>query len=135
MSFLKTLGQVMNASKGLIGIGTNLIPVVGPIISALIPKAAPGVQNVADELPEIAKVIAQTEALGQALGADGPKKLTAAIPLVASIILKSPISAGKRIKDQELFMRGITKTSDGMADILNSFDDDVIVDIKATVIK
>ncbi len=116
MSFLKKLGQVLNAASG-------LIPVFGPLIAVAIPKSAPTIQNINDELPKIAEVIVQVEAIGQAMNIPGAKKLEVAAPLVAQIVYQSQLLAGKKIKDQAMFMKGVTEVAGGVADILNSLDD------------
>jgi hypothetical protein len=119
MSFLKKLGEVLNA-------GSGLLPIVGPLINIFAPKAAPGVQNVSDELPKIAAIIAQIEAIGQAMQLPGAKKLEIAAPMVAQIVLASPLMAGKSIQDQVLFMKGVTGIAGGMADLLNSLNAAVV---------
>lgn len=115
MSFLKQLGQVINA-------GSGLIPVFGPIISMLIPKSAGTVQNVSDELPQIAAAIAQVEAVGQAAQLPGAQKLEMATPLVKLILMGSPLFKGKKIQDPALFNKGVMAISSGMADLLNAID-------------
>ena len=65
----------------------------------------------------------QVEVFGQVLGTNGPDKLKAATPSVQQILLSSLV-AGKKIKDEELFKSGSIKVTDGVAEILNSLDED-----------
>lgn len=116
-SFLKNLGQILNAGVGVVSI---LSPTLGPLIGALIPSTKAGIQNINDELPEIADTIVKVEAIGQALSLQGPDKLKISIPLVTQIIMKSKLMYEKVIKNAALFQQGVTKIADGMVDILNS---------------
>lgn len=115
-SFLKKLGQVINA-------GGALVPVLGPLITGLAPKTAPTIQNINDELPKIIAVVAQMEAVGQALQLPGPRKLELAVPMVTQILLAAPFMHGKKIKDPTLFTQGVKNLTSGVVDVLNSLDE------------
>jgi hypothetical protein len=115
-SFLKKLGQVINA-------GGALVPVLGPLISGLAPKTAPAIQNVSDELPKIIAVVAQMEAVGQAMQLPGAKKLELAVPMVTQILLAAPFMHGKKIQNPALFSQGAKNLTSGIVDLLNSLDE------------
>lgn len=99
--------------------------VVAPIISALFPKAAKAVDAVEDGLTETAKVVVQVETLGQIWGKAGEDKLDASVPPIANILM-SRIVAGRKIKDQALFLEGSRAIASGMAQVLNSMSADAI---------
>lgn len=123
MKLLSRIGQI--ALKA-----TELIMGYGPLVKQAIPGTRDdrAIDLVADKLVELRDVIVQVEIFGQALGLAGADKLKAAGPAVAQVILSSSILAGRKIRDPELFKRGATKMSDGMADIMNSLDDKVETD-------
>lgn len=114
MTFLKKLG-------GAVLKGVAIVGGITPIISAANPQAGRIVDTATGDLTQIAGVIGQIEAAGQALGLDGIHKLIAAGPLVAQAVASSSLMLGKKIDDVPLFKRGCDKMADGMADILNSF--------------
>lgn len=118
MSWLKALG------KGLLAAG-KVAPVVGPIVSAVVPGAAavvnsPAVARTLDSLDEIANIIMVAEVMGQQAGSTGAQKLAAATPLVIQSVLATSVLTGKTIADPALFQLGCQKIGSGMADVLNS---------------
>jgi hypothetical protein len=115
MTFLSKLGAAL--LKG-IGIVSGLLPIVS--------QAFPGgvINTVSKDLSQIAEIITSVEAAGQALQLAGDKKLEAAAPLVAQVILQSSMLVNNKIKDPALFMAGCTKIASGMADVLNSLHED-----------
>jgi hypothetical protein len=112
LSFLSKLGQVLAKAAG---IATGIAPVL-TVMSPFGPAIG--------ELQAIATVIANTEAIRQAIGLPGTQALKAATPLVAQEILKSALVAGKKIENETLFMQGSQKIADGMVDILDSIHED-----------
>jgi hypothetical protein len=121
MTFLRKLGIVL--LKG-VQIATGLAPLAGPLISTVSPGSAGSVAVVTSDLNQIAAIIAQVEAMGQALSLKGTDKLKAAGPLVAQIIVSSSLLVNKKIADPNLFNSGAAKIADGMADVLNSIHAD-----------
>lgn len=119
MKFLTKIGQIINRALQIVG-------VLQPIISVESPQAGKVVQTVSADLVDVAGVITNVEAFGQALGIKGPDKLKAAVGPVAQIILQSTLLANHKIAQPDLFTQGATKISDGMADVLNSLNPDGI---------
>lgn len=113
MSFLKQLGQITLAVS-------KVAPIVGPIITAIVPNASQVVTRATSDIDQIASIIANVEVMGQALQLQGPQKLTAATPLIAQMVLQSSALAGKEIANPELFKAGCEKIGSGMADVLNA---------------
>lgn len=119
MGLLKKFGQIVLK-------GVEIATGITPFIQGLIPAQYSGVtQTVTNDLQQIAEIIQDVEVFGQALGIAGPDKLKAAAPAVAQIILKSSLLANHKIANPELFNQGCSKIADGMADILNSLEDNV----------
>lgn len=117
-SWLKTVGKIA------LEVG-KVAPVVGPIVKVIAPSTAPGVQavvNHADDLVQVAQIVLQAEAMGQAIQAPGAQKLQMAAPLVAQMLLSSSLLAGKTIADPVKFQFGCQQLAAGMADILNSLE-------------
>ena len=110
MTFLKKLGTVLLRI-------TEIVGGFGPIA---FPGSASTVKTVISDITQIASVIVNVEAVGQALQLPGPSKLTASAPLVAQIILQSEFFTGKKIANEALFKDGITVIADGFARVLNS---------------
>ena len=114
MTFLKKFGELVLKATG-------LVKTFGPIVKGFTPDAVDKQIDVAvAKVDDIAGVVLQVEAVGQALGIKGPDKLKAAAPLIAQVILSSGIMVGKTVANPTLFQQGCTKIGDGMADVLNS---------------
>lgn len=120
MRFLTKLGQVLLKV-------TSIISGVGP----LFPQYSKELDKTLITLGHIGGIVVNVEAFGQVLGTSGPDKLKAASPLVAQLILRSDLLVGRKIDNPALFQSGVTKITDGMADILNSLDDKIEVEDKA----
>jgi hypothetical protein len=118
MTFLKKLGQILLKA-------TEIVAGFQPLIASTFPGVSGPVQVASRDLAQIADIIAQVEAMGQALGQPGADKLRAAAPLVAQVILQSSLLAQRQIADPMLFKVGAQKVADGMADVLNSLKDDI----------
>lgn len=115
MSFLKKLGAVLLKA-------TEIAAGIYPFV----PQAQQGTyQVVSKDLSEIANLVVEVEAVGQALGQPGAQKYAAAGPLVAQVILQSSVMAGKTIADPVMFQKGCAEIGGGMADILNALKPDV----------
>lgn len=110
MGFLSLIGKSILKGSEIIARFQGLIP----------PSISPTISNIGTDISEIANVIVDVESFGQTLNQPGPSKLLAAAPLVAQVILRSPILTNHSIDNQSLFMQGCTKVADGFADILNS---------------
>ena len=119
MTFLKKLGQIILQ-------GAAIAAGIGPMAKVLIPGDNDDriIDWVNDGLVQVASIITTVEAVGQVLNQPGPEKLRAASPLVAQIVLKSSVVAGRKIADPVKFQAGCQKIADGMADVLNSIDAD-----------
>lgn len=118
MKFLSKLGQViLQATQIAIGFA--------PFAKVALPGQSDKIDIISQDMAEIAQVIANAEAIGQALQLSGTDKLKGASPLVAQIILRSAILANHKIANPALFQQGASKVADGMADVLNSLEDKV----------
>src|SRR4051812_21705042 len=96
MTFLKKFGEAILK-------GISIVTGFAPIASALYPGQAGVIQTVSNDLAQVASIIVQTEALGQALGLSGLQKLQAAVPLVEQIVLQSSVLVGHKIENEALF--------------------------------
>lgn len=114
MKFLSRLGQILLTA-------TKIITGLGPIL----PQFQPQVNKATDTLEKVSGIITSVEIFGQVLGTPGADKLKAAAPLVAQVLLQSDMLVDKKIKDHALFVQGATKIADGMADVLNSLEDNI----------
>lgn len=119
MKFLTRLGQIINR-------GLQILGFAAPIIQVESPQAGKVLQTVSADLVDVAGVITNVEAFGQALALKGPDKLRAAVGPVSQIILQSTLLANHKIAQPDLFTQGATKIADGMADVLNSLNPDGI---------
>lgn len=113
MTFLKKLGEIILKF-------TEIATGIGPLLSTAYPQSATAVTTVTSDLSQIAQIIAQVEAMGQALNIAGPQKLTAAAPLVAQIVLSSSLLVNQKIDDPVMFQKACTEIAGGVADLLNS---------------
>ena len=118
MKFLTKLGQIILK-------GTEIWLGFAPLVQTALPGHAGEVQTVSQDLVEIAHIIVQVEAMGQALKLPGAQKLQAAVPSVTAIILQSTLLAHHKIGDPVLFAQGTQKVADGMADVLNALKDQI----------
>lgn len=121
ISWLKKIGKGAQ-------IAAEFVPQLQPYL-ALIKRFTPDAVDVridqaSAKADEFAAVVIQGEVIGQALGLAGPDKLKAITPLLAQLVLKSDVLAGKKIEDPVLFQRGVASLGSGWADILNSVKGD-----------
>jgi len=128
VTFLKKVGQIILQ-------GEQIFTGFAPVIQAAYPKSSPVIQTVSKDLVQIASVITDTEAFGQALSLPGAQKLTASVGPVSQIILDSSLLVGKQIANQALFQQGAQKIADGMADVLNSIHPDAATQTKPQDVK
>jgi len=117
VTFLKKAGAIILQ-------GVEIFSGIAPILTSKIPNSSGAIQTVSKDLAQVAGVIMDVEAFGQALGLAGPQKLTAAAGPVSQIILDSSLLAGKQINDPVLFKQGAQAIADGMAKVLNSIHPD-----------
>lgn len=125
MTFLSKLGKVMQIAGKVVAVVTGF----GPTIAALTPtkKDDELLAKIANPLVQIAGIVAQVEAMSQALDQPlpGTQKLQMATPVVAQILLNDLV-AGKRIHDPALFKQGAASVASGIADVLNSIKEDEV---------
>lgn len=119
MKWLSKVGQILTQAVPALRIAT-------PIIQQLFPKTTKPLEVVNDGLQEAATVIVQVEAIGQIWGKTGADKLTASVPAVSAILM-SKLVAGRKIHDKALFTAGATKIASGLADVLNSMEDNEVM--------
>lgn len=124
MSFLKKIGSIL-------GKATQIALGFGPVIQQFAPQTSPVVREVTSDLQQLAQIIVNVEAIGQALEIAGPDKARAAAPLIAQVILQSSVMAHRKIHDPALFQKGCAELGGAVADILNALDDDVKTTDKA----
>jgi len=128
LTFLKKAGQIILQ-------GAEIFTGFAPILTTSYPKSAGAVTTISKDLTEIANVVTDVEAFGQALGLPGPQKLQAAVGPVSQAILDSTLLAGKSIAQPDLFKQGAQKIADGMADVLNSLHPDAATQTKPQDVK
>jgi hypothetical protein len=116
MSFLSKFGKFV--LKGL-----SIVTGIAPIVSQAVPGSAQTIQVVSQDLAQVADIVTKIEVIGQQLGKPGAEKLALAAPLVADVIIKSSLLANQKIDNPALFSQGSKKIADGMADILNSLNE------------
>lgn len=114
MKFLSKLGKILLT-------GTQIVTGLAP----LFPQQGTVINKIEDTITKIASLVAQVEAFGTVLGIAGADKLRALIPSATQILLQSDLLIGRKIKDATLFAKGVTSVVSGIADILNSLDDDI----------
>ncbi len=114
MKFLSKLGQILLK-------GTQIVTGLQP----LFPQQATTIGKIEDTITKAAELVTQAEVFGQALGISGPDKLKALTPSLTQLLLQSNLLAGHKIKDPVLFAKGVASVGSGLADILNSLDDDI----------
>ena len=117
MSWLKKLGEVAK-------VGSSIIPVWGPLISAVIPgeKDDKILARVDDTWSQIAGVVVTAEQMGAAIKAPGVQKLDMAAPSVAQLILRSSALAGKKVKDAAKFEAAVKGVASNVADLLSALE-------------
>ena len=113
MGFLKKLGSILLKA-------TEIITGFAPLLNQVALGGA-----ISHDLEQIAGIVVQAEVMGQVLGQPGVQKLMAAAPVVAQVILRSSLLAGRQIADPALFQRGCSEIAGGMADILSSLKGDI----------
>src|ERR1700759_3084865 len=109
--FKSLLSKIGNAVLSGLKIVSSSLPIVTPIATSLLPQT-PAVVAVEKDLPAIASIITNVEAMGQALQLKGPDKLKAAAPLVGQILLQSDLLATHKISNPTLFNSAATKIAD-----------------------
>lgn len=124
MGFLKKIGSIILK-------GAAIATGYGPMIGALAPAAAGTVTRVTDIFSKLAGLVITGEAMGQALKLPGDQKLAAVTPLAIQMILQSDVMLGRKVKDQAKFAAASATIVSGLADLLNSLDDDIAVENKA----
>lgn len=119
LSWFKQAAQAINAGAGILSV---LVPALGPLVARMAPSTAPAIQNINDELPGIAAILLQVQALGDSSDMTGPDKLKIAVPFVTQLVIRSPLALNKKIVDKERFTLGVTSLTEGVLDILKSFE-------------
>ena len=113
MSFLKKLGLAILKGVGIASGIEQFLPA----------RAATETGKIVGELQQIGGIVVTAEGMIGAIGgANGATKLKAATPFVAQLIQQSELVAGKKIKNEELFIQGCTSITSGAADVLNSLE-------------
>lgn len=121
VTFLSKLGGILSSIN-------PIFAIVSGALAAFIPgaKAKSVIETVQSDFAAALGVIANAEAMGQALNLPGPQKLQAASGPMAKIILQSAGFAGLKIANPVLFQQGATKVADGMADCWNAVHPDEV---------
>ena len=113
----KIAGQVLVTFTGL-----------EPVIRGFLPDEKTGVlTEIKDTMLEVRDAVISAETMAAAMTGtiSGDEKLRMAGSLASDIILKSALVADRKVKDEALFKKGANSITSGMADILNSLDDDL----------
>lgn len=126
-SFLKKLGQVLAKGIAIAADVAGLFPLVQPFLgsSATASKAGQIVQTATNDLTSIGQTVVTAEALIQAPNS-GSQKLAAAAPLVEQILKTSELVSGKHIANEAAFSAAAQKITSGVADLLNSLDQNAV---------
>lgn len=118
LTFLKKLGQILANADGIAaGIGPFIKPFLGS------GEAAKYVGTAVNDLTQIAGVVTTVEAIIQTPGS-GATKLAAAVPLVQQIITSSELVAGKKVANNDLFVKACQEFTQATVDLLNSIHPD-----------
>jgi hypothetical protein len=117
MTFLKRLGEIISTVAG-------IFTGFSPFLQKEVPQTGQVIQIISKDLSAIMDQVANIEAIGQLKGLPGPEKAKLLGPIVANIILGSASMAGKKIANQPLFLQGCQEIGGGVADLLNSLDED-----------
>lgn len=128
MTFLKKLAQIILQA-------TEIATGFAPLFTKVVPQSAGVIATVQSDLALVGQEIVSVEAFGQALSLPGAQKLQAAVGPVSQIILQSALVSGKKIANQALFAQGAQKVADGVADILNSIDQNEASAVKPQDVK
>ena len=128
VTFLKKAGTIILE-------GAQIFTGFAPLITATYPKSAGAVTTISKDLAQVASVITDVEAFGQALSLTGAQKLQAAAGPVSQVILDSSLLVGKQVANPALFKEGAQAIADGMAKILNSLHPDSATQIKPQDVK
>lgn len=127
MKFLTKLLQIL-------GKGAQIAGLFQPLVSQESPKAGVVVQTISKDIAEGMQVIVDAEKIAASLGSNvsGEEKLKIAIPLMSDVILQSAALSGHTIANVDLYNQGVSKLTDGMADIVNSLHPDGLVVVDKT---
>jgi hypothetical protein len=117
MTFLKKLAGIL-ANCGAVAVG--LQPFVQPFLGS--GKAAAAVQTGVNDLNAITGVVVQMQvALGDKTGED---RFKAALPLVASILKTSQLVIGKKIENEDAFLKAVQGYTQATFDLLSAIHPD-----------
>lgn len=128
MSFLSKLGQIIN-------IGEQLFLGFAPTLQQDFPKAGGVIQTISADLSAVGDLVTTGEAIAQLKGMSGADTAKALGPLVAQVILKSTLVAGKKIADQAKFNAACIAIGGDVADVLNSLHEDSTSTVTAPLAK
>jgi len=100
---------------------------LAPVVQGFIKDDSGKIQTITDTLLEVRDAVISTEIFASTITSDvsGEDKMRASGAQVAQIILKSSLVANQKIENEELFKTGCERIAGGMADVLNSFKDDI----------
>ena len=85
-----------------------------------------GGESMASAIDRLAKLVEQAEYFGTQFAAGGASKLEAVAKLAEQIFLQLELFKRDKIRDWDLFRKGIRKVISGIADMLNAKKDDEI---------
>lgn len=119
LTFLKKLGGIVLQVGAVV---TGLYPLIQPMLGS--GKPATIVGTAVNDLSQISKLVIQIEAVGQSLNLTGPQKLQALVPLVQNVVLTSEVVDGKKVANNDLFVKACTEYAQATVDLLNSIHPD-----------
>jgi transcription antitermination factor NusA-like protein len=117
MTFLKKFGEAVLK-------GIAIVTGFAPMAQAMFPGQSSVIQTVSADLAQIANIIVQTEALGQAIGLSGMDKIKAVVGPVEQIVLQSSLMVGHKIENEALFKQACQEYAQATVDFLNSLHPD-----------
>lgn len=122
MGFVSILAKIFQDIEKGIGIFTGIEPVVYQFAPA---GAQATLSQVTDDLTQVGNAVTQAQAVVAAVstpGATAASIVTAATPLVGTVISKSELVLGKKVGNQELYAQAITSITTGVVQLLDSME-------------
>jgi len=115
MTFLKALGQAILKGAAIVG-------GFAPLVEAAVPGQAAKIQVVSNDFTQMANLVVQVEAIGQAAGLTGAQRASGIAGAMAQTILQTAPFLGKKIANPVKFQEDSGKLAGVIADLLNDVD-------------
>ena len=119
MTFLKALGAAILKGAAIVG-------GFAPLVEAALPGEAAKIQVVSNDFTQMANLVVQVEAMGQAANLTGPQKASAIAGAMAQAILTTAPFIGKKIANPAKFQTDAAALAGAIADLLNDVDEGAV---------